>query len=80
MRTTLKLDDQILKEAKRLAMDAGKTLGEVVEDLLREALHRRKGALPLLRPAPLPSFSGGGLLPGVDLSDTSGLLDRMEGR
>ena len=78
MRTTLRLDDGLLKEAKRLAIESGKTLAEVVEELLREALHRRRSALPQLRPTPLPTFRGGGLLPGVDLDDSAALLDRME--
>ncbi|HEX7900906.1 MAG TPA: type II toxin-antitoxin system VapB family antitoxin [Planctomycetota bacterium] len=80
MRTTLRLDDGLLKEAKRLALETGKTLGEVIEELLREALARRRQAGPLLRPAPLPLFRGGGLQPGVDLDDSAGLLDLMEGR
>lgn len=80
MRTTLRLDDGILKEAKRLALDTGRTLGEVIEDLLREALDRRRQSGPLQKPAPLPTFKGGGLRPGVDLDDSSGLLDLMEGR
>lgn len=78
MRTTLRLDDGLLKEAKRLAVESGKTLAEVIEELLREALHRRRNAKPLLRPTPLPIFRGGGLLPGVDLDDSAALLDHME--
>ena len=78
MRTTLRLDDGILREAKRLAVETGKTLAEVIEELLREALHRRRSLKPLLRPSPLPTFRGGGLQPGVDLDDSAALLDRME--
>lgn len=80
MRTTIRIDDAILKEAKRLAVDAGRTLGDVIEDLLREALARRRTSAPLLRPRPVPTFRGNGLQPGVDLDDTSSLLDQMEGR
>lgn len=80
MRTTLRLDDGILREAKRLALESGKTLGEVIEDLLREALARRRQGAPLLKPARLPTFRGGGLQAGVDLDDSAGLLERMEGR
>ena len=33
------------------------------------------------RPVPaLPTFGGGGPLPGVDLDDSAALLDLMEGR
>jgi len=80
MRTTIRVDDAILKEAKRLAVESRRTLGEVIEDLLREALARRKQSAPLRRPRPLPVFRGNGLHAGVDLDDSSDLLDRMEGR
>ena len=80
MRTTIRLDEAILKAAKRLALESGRTLGETVEDLLREALARRRTSAPPPRARPLPVFRGNGLQPGVDLDDTAGLLDRMEGR
>ncbi len=38
MRTTLVLDDRLVREAKRRAADTGTTLSEVVNDALREAL------------------------------------------
>lgn len=81
MRTTLRLDDALLREAKRIAAETGKTLAEVIEDLVRESLLRRKAASRAARPVKLPVFRGGtGLLPGVDLDDSAALLDRMEGR
>lgn len=46
MRTTLVLDDRLVREAKRRAADTGSTLSEVVNDALREAL----------RPTPKPSL------------------------
>ena len=40
MRTTIRLDDQVLREAKRIAAETGRTLAAVIDDLLREALDR----------------------------------------
>ncbi len=78
MRTTIRVDDQLLAEAKARAAVSGKTLNAVVEDALREALARRPaGNRP--RPIELPTFGGGRLLPGVDLDDSADLLDQMEG-
>jgi len=57
---------------------SGRTLNEVVEDALRESLSRRQSATRE-RPIDLPTFGGGRLQPGVDLDDTSALMDLMEG-
>jgi hypothetical protein len=78
MRTTVRLDDDLLREAKALAARTGRTLTSVIEDGLREALarHRRRQERP---PVALPAFKGKGLQPGVDLDDTAGLLDIMDG-
>ncbi len=77
MRTTLDLDEALLVEAKMLAKRSRKTLTSVIEDALRERLARRGGA-PSVEPAALPTFKGNGLLPGVDLDDSAGLLDLMD--
>lgn len=78
MRTTVRLDDHLLRQAKALAVHTGKTLTAVIEDALRETLarHRRRGGQPRLK---LPTFKGKGLRPGVDLDDSAGLLEIMEG-
>ena len=67
-----------LRQAKALAARTGRTLTAVIEDGLREALarHRRRQEPP---PVALPTFKGKGLRPGVDLDDTVGLLDIMNG-
>jgi hypothetical protein len=79
MRTTVRLDDPLLAEAKKYAADCGKTLTAVIEDALRETLARRKHPVKR-RKVRLPTFPGGRLRPGVDLDDTSALLDLMESR
>lgn len=80
MRTTLTIDDQLLVELKKAAAESGRTMGELVEDALRESLARRRDPATQ-RPVRLPTFrGGGGLRPGVDLDDTAALLDLMEER
>ena len=78
MRTTVRLDDDLLRQAKALAARTGRTLTALIEDGLREALarHGRRQERPRVA---LPTFKGKGLQPGVDLDDTAGLLDIMGG-
>jgi mRNA-degrading endonuclease RelE of RelBE toxin-antitoxin system len=42
MRTTIDIDDPILKELKKLVKKEGKSLGRAVSDLLAQALQRHK--------------------------------------
>ena len=77
MRTTIQLDDQLLLEAKQYAAQTGRTLKAVIEDALREALARTEVTRPQTR-VPLKTFKGRGVQSGVDLDDTSSLLDLME--
>ncbi len=78
MRTTVRLDEQLLAQAKQLAAVSGKTLTSVLEEALREKLARR-AASGRRKPVRLRVCDGVGLLPGVDLDDSSSLLDVMEG-
>jgi hypothetical protein len=77
MRTTIKIDDGLLAQAKARAADSGRTLNAVVEDALREAFARRGAADRAPRPK-LPVFRGGRLVPGIDLDDSAALLEQME--
>jgi hypothetical protein len=77
MRTTIRLDDQLLKSAKRLAHDTGTSLTAVIENALRQILSRRAIKRPR-SPVKLTTASGRGVRPGVDLDDSSALLDVME--
>ena len=79
MRTTIRLDDQLLTKAKKLAAERGTTLTTIIEDSLRLALARCEPS-PHRSKFRFPTFKGGGLQPHVDLDDTAALLDRMEGR
>ena len=76
MRTTIRLDDQLLRDAKTHAARTGRTLTAVIEDALRAALGRQSPPEPA-HLDPLPSHSAR-LEPGVDLSDSAALLDLME--
>jgi len=77
MRTTVRLNDQLMKEVQKLAHDSGRTFTAVLEEALREKLARQREAAPRAH-IRLPTFKGDGLRPGVDLDDNAGLLDRME--
>ncbi len=77
MRTTIRLDDQLLADAKMLAAQSGKTLNAVIEDSLRAVLARRTEERERKR-VELPRMSGDGLQPGVNLDSNADLIDLME--
>lgn len=78
MRTTVNIDDRLLKQAKVAASKSGRTLSELVDDGLRLLL--KQGAPRDGGPVALPTFGGSGLRPGVDLDDKAALLDLLEER
>lgn len=79
MRTTVRLEDELLAAAKEHAARTGRTLTALFEDALRTfiAMERKPGKH---RHRNLPTFRGEGLQPGVDLDNSADLLDVMEGR
>ena len=79
MRTTIRLDDQLLKQTKEYAARTGRTLTAVIEDSLREMFATQK-KVENSPPLELTVVSGRGLQPGVDLDDSAALLDLMESR
>jgi hypothetical protein len=78
MRTTINLDDVLLRRVKELAARNKRTFTSVVEDALRQVVNR--GAEPQRRKrVRLPvSMQPPGLQPGVDLDNSAALLDLME--
>lgn len=76
MRTTIRLDDHLLREAKACAARAGRSLNEFIEDAVRSAVlddRQADSGAPVI-----PVFRGGrGLQPGVDLDRNAALLDLM---
>ena len=79
MRTILRLDDCLLREAKKVAVETHRTLAAVFEDALRQALNKRRRFAQRPR-VELPVYKGGGgLQPGVNLDSNAELLDLMDG-
>lgn len=78
MRTTVRLPDDLMHQAKRLAVQTDRTLTRVIEDALREVLARHRKRRAPDESVDLPTFRGTGLAPGVDLDDSAALLDRLE--
>jgi len=77
MRTTIRLDDQLLEKAKQYALAHGMTFTAVVEDALREKIMSRPG-YKKKAPVKLKTVNGNGVNPGVDLDDSASLFDLME--
>jgi hypothetical protein len=77
MKTTLNLDEGLLREAKKRAAERGTTLTRVVEDALRESLEDDGASEPYT--FTFPTFDGGGP-PLVDVADRDALYDLMERR
>jgi len=76
MRTTVRIKDDLLKQAKKRAADEGRTLTSLVEDGLAlilakpKANRRERVELPV-------SKATGGVLPGIDLNRSSDLEEAM---
>ncbi len=79
MRTTVRLDPELLHEIKLAAAEDRTTLTALLEQAVRELLARRRQGHPRPRVL-LPTYPGYGLQPGVDLDDTAALLDLMDRR
>jgi hypothetical protein len=79
MRTTVRLDERLLSQAKQFAAKTGQTLTAVIEEALRVKLaaNRKRPATVIVT---LPSYGVGGVLPGVDLDDSGSLAELMDRR
>ena len=76
MRTTLDINDELLRAVKAHAADERKTLKATVEQALREFL--AGPAHPASDAPPIPVFRGLGVQPGVDLTDNAALAAIMD--
>lgn len=76
MRTTIRIEDGLYRRLKARAAETGRTVGELVEDAVREALGRRPARPTKVRS--LPVYGGSGVLPGVDLASNVALRERMD--
>ena len=75
MRTTLNLDDNLIREAKRMAAEKDTTLTALIEESLRTRLESE-------RPAKRIQFTtagGGWVHSGVDIDDNALTRDIMDG-
>jgi hypothetical protein len=77
MRTTIRLEDSLLAEAKRIAAENGSTLTSVIESALRQSF-AHQGRAEKRGKVRLTTAGRGGLRPGIDLDDSAALLDVME--
>lgn len=75
-RTTLALDDDLLKRIKEKAAREGRTAQDVANELLRQALGQRPSRRHKLT---LRGWKASAQ-PGVDLLDRDTLFDLMDGR
>jgi hypothetical protein len=81
MRTTVRLDEELMREAKALAARENMTFTALIEDSLRERIARSREWDRQERTT-LPVFHGTGLREGLDpeiLCDNSRLADVMDG-
>jgi hypothetical protein len=77
MRTTVRLDDDLIREAKMRAAEQGITLTQLIDESLRERLATRSKRMSV-KPFQLPIYGEGGIRPGLDLSDNRALRDLMD--
>jgi len=78
MRTTVRLSDDLLRQAKKKAAKEGRTLTSLLEEGLRAVLMETRNVRRRRVPLPI-SRASGGTLPGVDLNRSGDLEDRMQG-
>lgn len=79
VRTTIRLDDRLLRELREHAAARGLTLTAVVEDAVRQFLaHTAVGVgRPEAPPFRIITFKGRPR-PGIDLDDSAALLDLID--
>jgi hypothetical protein len=75
MKTTLNLDDHLLRAAKKAAAERGVTLTSIVEDALRAALIESPARTTARFRMPVVK---GRRVPAVDVADRDALYRRME--
>ena len=76
MRTTLNIDDALMRRIRQQALETGRTITDIVEEALRREVAghapRRTGFTLTWNPV------AGRALPGVDLGDRDSLYQEME--
>lgn len=75
MRTTINIDDPILKELKKIQQKEGKPLGRLISDLLAQAIGERKSSKHSTKPAVWNSKAMGAR---INLADREALYTAMD--
>lgn len=75
MRTTIDIDDPILRDLKQLQRREGKSLGRLVSDLLAQSLASRRSVEPAVQAF---KWISGPMVARVDLADKHAVLDAMD--
>ena len=79
-RTTVRLPEELIRRAKRKAAEEGRTLTALIEDGVRRVLDERPASSGKTRVLPPVSSATGGVMPGIDLSNSAALqeMDDLE--
>ena len=81
MRTTVRLNNELHKRARREAARRGITLTAMIEQSLLAFMRKPPQKAPIRQRVTLPVCrGGGGTRLGVDVAYSAATLDRMEGR
>jgi hypothetical protein len=79
LRTTVRLEESLLEEAKAHAARQDKTLTSLIEEGLRLVIAKSRTPAPRKKVVLPVSRSGGGPMPGVNINHSAELLDILEG-
>jgi Arc/MetJ-type ribon-helix-helix transcriptional regulator len=77
MRITIRINDRLFQEMKDLADQRGQSVSDFIEGALRQYLSRH-AKNENREPVSLPTSTGRGLLPGVDLDNSVALQGKMD--
>jgi hypothetical protein len=75
MRTTVDIDDPILKDLRKIQQKEGRSLGRLISDLLAQALGERKSART---PTRAPQWISKAMGTRIDLADHEAVYAAME--
>jgi predicted transcriptional regulator len=74
-RTTVRLPEDLLRRAKRKAAAEGRSLTSLIEDGLRHVVADEHKASKQKRILPRVSSATGGVMPGIDISNSAALQE-----
>lgn len=77
MRTTIRLNDDLLQAAKQHALVTQRTLTQLIQDALLSLIEKERGAASP-RVVELPTFRGDGTYPGININSNASLRDHMD--